>query len=189
MLNVVARRLLGEVSWGLKGRVITGAGLSILDMVTDVFVIVTYMGNEETRGYGWSLLGMVVGGMAIQLLLVFGQNRKKPLVMAREMLIVLTGMKPGFDARAVISGKEMDEHHLFDAKTQLVTTKCAEMIAESIPGCILQLYAILKSRDRSKRAVVSVAVSALTTGFISASISFDFDGKTSSTFPMHPTLY
>ena len=98
------------------------------------------------------------------------------------MLIVLTGMKPGFDARAVISGKEMDEHHVFDAKMEMVLTKGIEMVCESIPGCILQLYAILKSGDRSRRAVVSVAVSALTTGFISASISFDYDGKTFTTF-------
>jgi len=67
MLNVVAKRLLGEVSWGLKLRVMMGAGLSILDMATDVFVIVGYMGDEKTKGYGWSLLGMVAACMVLQL--------------------------------------------------------------------------------------------------------------------------
>jgi len=57
MMNVVAKRLLGEVSWGLKLRVAMGAGLSILDMATDIFVLVGYMGNEETRGYGLSCWG------------------------------------------------------------------------------------------------------------------------------------
>jgi len=66
MINVVAKRLLGEVSWGLKGRVIMGAGLSTLDMATDIFVVVGYMGKEETTGYGWSLLGMVVASMVLQ---------------------------------------------------------------------------------------------------------------------------
>jgi len=177
MMNVVGKRLLGEVSWGLKMRVIMGAGLSVLDMATDVFVIMGYMGEEETRGYGWILLWMIAGSLAIQLLVAFGQNRKKPLKMLGEMLIVLTGMKPGFDAFSVCSGKEMDEHGLMDAKAELVVCKGIEMVCESIPGCILQLYAILKSGDRSRRVIVSVAVSALTTGFISASISFDFDGK------------
>ena len=94
MLNVIARRLLAEVSWGLKMRVIMGAGLSILDMATDVFVIWRYMGDEETRGYGWTLLCMIMGCMVFQLMIVFGQNREKPWVVAKEALIVLTGMKP-----------------------------------------------------------------------------------------------
>ena len=173
MLNVVAKRLLGEVSWGLKMRVTMGAGLSILDMATDSFVIAGYMGDEKTRGYGWSLLRMVAASMALQLFCVLGQNRKKPWVMAKEMLIVVTGLKPGYDCWKVVSGQEMEEHHLFDAKAELVITKCAEMIAESIPGSLLQLYVLLKVKKMSRAAVGSVIVSAMTTGFSSASISFE----------------
>jgi len=186
MLNVVGKRLLGEVSWGLKMRVIMGAGLSVLDMATDIFVIVGYMGKEKTRGYGWSLLGMILGCMVLQLALVVLQHRKKPLKMLGEMLIVLTGMKPGWDAFSVCSEKEADEHSTMDAKAEMVMDKGIEMVCESIPGCILQLYAILKSGDRTQSAIASVAVSALTTGFSSASISFDFDGK-HSPHSMHTT--
>jgi len=173
MLNLVAKRLLGEVSWGLKGRVIMGAGLSILDMATDVFVIVGYMGKEETRGYGWILLYMIVASMTCQLVLVYFQNWKKPRTLAKEVLIVLTGLKPAFDASAVCSGKAMDEHHSIDAKTEMVITKVVEMLCESVPGCVLQVYAILKSGDRSQRAIASVVVSAITTGFSSATVSFE----------------
>ena len=142
-------------------------------MATDIFVIVGYMGNEETRGYGWSLLGMVVASMLIQLLIVFGQNKGKPWVMAKEMLIVLTAMKPAVDASRVASGHEMEEHHAFDTKTELIMTKCAEMFTESIPGSLLQLYVLLKVRNVSRATVGSVIVSATTTGFSSASISFE----------------
>jgi len=173
MLNVVAKRLLGEVSWGLKMRVIMGAGLSILDMATDIFVILGYMGRVETKGYGWSLLGMVVASMVLQLLVVLGQNKGKPWVLVKEVLIVLTGMKPAVDCRRVCAGQEMEEHHIIDAKTELVCTKCVEMLAESIPGSLLQLYVLLKVKDVSRSAVGSVIVSAMTTGFSSASISFE----------------
>jgi len=78
MMNVVAKRLLGEVSWGLKMRVIMGAGLSILDMATDIFVIVGYMRKPETKGYGMLLLWMVVGSMVLQLAVVFVQVRRVP---------------------------------------------------------------------------------------------------------------
>jgi len=64
----------------------------------------------------------------------------------------------------------MEEHNVMDAKTELVITKGAEMIAESIPGCLLQLYVILKVGDRSGRAVTSVVVSALTAGYSSGTL-------------------
>ena len=77
---------------------------------------------------------------------------------------------PNRDAAAVCSGKKMEEHHAVDAKTELVITKCIEMIAESIPGCLLQLYVILKVGDTSGRAVTSVVVSALTAGYSSGTL-------------------
>ena len=67
------------------------------------------------------------------------------------------------DAWSVCSGKKMEEHHVMDAKTELVATKMAEMICESIPGCLLQMYVTLKVGDMSKRAVTSLLISALTT--------------------------
>jgi len=173
MLNVVAKRLLREVSWGLKMRVCSGAGLSILDMATDLFVIVTYMGAEETRGYGYSLMGMLALSMLLQFLMVFMQNKEKPLVVAKEVLIVMSGMKPGVDSYRVCSGQEMEVHHAFDAQTELVITKGIEMVCESIPGCVLQMYVLIKAGTVSKTAIGSVVVSALTTGFSSASISFE----------------
>ena len=155
-------------------RVAMGAGLSILDMATDIFVIVGYMGKEETKGYGWSLLWMIVASMVLQLLVVFVQNRKKPWAMAKEVLNVLTGLKPGFDCARVCLGREMEEHHVFDAKVELAATKGIEMICESIPGSILQLYALFNDKGLISRATVgSVIVSAMTTGFSSASISFE----------------
>jgi len=174
MLNTVAKRLLGEVSWGLKMRVSMGAGLSILDMATDIFVIVGYTREEKTKGYGWSLLGMVVASMVLQLIVVFLQNGKKPWVMAKEMLIVVTGLKSAVDCKRVCAGQEMEEHHMIDAKTELMFTKGTEMVCESIPGSVLQLYVLLKDKNLLSRATVgSVFISAMTTGFCSASISFE----------------
>jgi len=74
------------------------------------------------------------------------------------------------DAWSVCSGKKMEEHHVIDAKTELMATKMAEMICESIPGCLLQIYVILKVGDTSGRAVTSVVVSALTAGYSSGTL-------------------
>ena len=54
--------------------------------------------------------------------------------------------------------------------------KVVEMFAEAIPGVIIQLMAIATSdKDVGTSAWLSVAVSAITTGFASATISYDWD--------------
>jgi len=96
MLLEMAQEVMKSAPWGLMWRVCTGAFLSVLDIVTDVVVIVGYMEKEETREYGYSLLTMLVGSMVLQLLVVFAQNQKKPSAMAKEMLVVITGLKPAW---------------------------------------------------------------------------------------------
>ena len=54
-------------------------------------------------------------------------------------------------------------------------SKVIDMFAESIPDTLLQVYVMVKSGEAPSSAVGSVVVSALTTGFTSASMSFDFD--------------
>jgi len=120
------------------------------------------------------LMGMLALSMLLHFLMVFMQNKEKPLLTVKEMLIVISGMKPGVDSYRVCSGQEMAVHHSVDAKTELVMSKCIEMVCESIPGCVLQMFVLMKEGTVSKAAVGSVVISALTTGFSSASISFEY---------------
>ena len=54
--------------------------------------------------------------------------------------------------------------------------QCVELACESIPGCVLQVYVALSNPDEVKiGALISIGISALTTGFTSALISFDKD--------------
>ena len=54
--------------------------------------------------------------------------------------------------------------------------KGAELGCESIPGCVLQCFVLLKSRESAgKFAALSILISALTTGYSSAMIAFDID--------------
>ena len=54
----------------------------------------------------------------------------------------------------------------------MVYGKCAEMFAEAIPAGILQMYVFVKSPNRSAAAAASILISALTTGFGSALVSY-----------------
>ena len=60
MMLAISKRVMKTAPWGLRWRVSVGAGLSMLDIVTDIFVIVNYLEEEKTSGYGVSLIMMVV---------------------------------------------------------------------------------------------------------------------------------
>ncbi|GMI25215.1 hypothetical protein TeGR_g3083 [Tetraparma gracilis] len=178
MVLTMGEELLKNAAWGLWFRVITGSGLSMVDLATDINVIRVYF-EEGQKGYGWMMLGMVLASLFIQLVIVVGQNGTRGGwgELLRELLIVVSGLKPGVDAMRVVSNAEMDEHHLMDAKMELVCTKGSEMFCESIPGCILQVTALIQggSRDKMGTKILSIVVSAITTGMGSAAISYDYD--------------
>jgi hypothetical protein len=172
LMIAIAKEVLKTAPWGLVWRVLTGALLSLMDMASDLNVVATYYNTPGQAGYGRNLLGMIVACLALQLVIVAVQNWKKKQLLAREILIVLTCFKPAFDAAQVLRGKDQYEHNVFDAKTELAMTKGVEMFAEAIPGTILQFYVVMQLMSSGqrvpKRAVFSILISALTTGFSSA---------------------
>jgi hypothetical protein len=104
MLLTVSQEVLNSAAWGVIWRVCTGATLSILDMGSDINVCILYFTTEGQKGYGLSLLAMVLGNILLQSLLVVVNNMKRPGKILSELLIVLTGLKPAVDAYRCVRG-------------------------------------------------------------------------------------
>ena len=91
--------------------------------------------------------------------------------LASESLIVISGLKPGIAAARVLRNTRQEEYQMFDCKVELTATKMFEMFAESIPGSILQIYALLrrgKADGKTTQKVLSVVFSAISTGMVRA---------------------
>jgi hypothetical protein len=134
MMNTVAVRLLGAVSWGLKMRVLVGAGLSILDVGSDVNVIFLYLRTEGQEDYAFLLIAMLLTGIFFHVLLVLTQHKSNKWTMLKEALVAVVGLKPVADAFRVSSGAEIQEGHFIDPSTELVVSKGIELFSEGIPG-------------------------------------------------------
>jgi hypothetical protein len=128
MLLAIAKEVLKTAPWGLACRVSTGAFLSILDMVTDLNMIVLYMSTPGQEKLGYILLAMFVACIVLQLMLVIFQNWKKKAKLPGEMLVVMVGLKPVWDCYNVVRGKAQEEHNVIDAKTELVCSKVGELL-------------------------------------------------------------
>ena len=58
--------------------------------------------------------------------------------------------------------------------TEMTAIKCIEMFAEAIPDVIIQLMAIITTSKKIEiLPLISVGILILSTGFVSASISYD----------------
>lgn len=132
MMHQIAMKLLGDAAWGLKARLFFGAALSMVDMASDLNMVVLYWSNDQFRD-AYLLLGCILGSILLQLFVVWLQNGAKPTHLLRDVFFVVTGLKAGVDAVKVASGNEMEEHHLFSAHLELIANKCIELIFEAIP--------------------------------------------------------
>ena len=120
MMNTIALRLVGDVGWGLKLRVIIGATLSTLDLTTDAFVTYMFWTNRRDIFFQCSV-AMLGSSIFLMLLVVYGQNRKmggKRLLL--EMIPVVTGLKPAVDAFRVASGAQIKEKQTFEPLAEMV---------------------------------------------------------------------
>jgi len=174
MMNTIAKELLKKSNLGLKWRVGLGAGLSIMDMITDAVVINTYRASGNTAG-AYSLMAMIGANVSVQLLFTYAQNKKKSKwVILREFAFVVTFLKPGVDAYRVATGHE-DKDATLSLLVDMAFGKGTELAFESIPGGLLQAYMFINSPEKTVFLLISILISALTTGFASALISYDMD--------------
>ena len=173
---VIANSLLRDSIYGTVLRVSVGAALSMMDAVTDIYVIRKYYQSEELYGQANAMLAMLLVNLIVQLVLVYTQYRKKSwLTVGKEALITMSFLRPAVDAYRVSTNHE-DEDANMDQLSEMVINKGIELSCESIPGCVLQLYVWLMAPEKAGTfALVSIGISCITTGYASAMIAFDMD--------------
>ena len=179
MFVAVGEGVVKAAPWGLMFRVATGAGTSMLDLLTDIYVTYTFA-KDGKEGYFQASLACLTASVVMQICVVIVQNRRLGArVSLRECLPVLIGFKPALDAYRVASGIDHLSGTTVAQMVELTLIKGIEIFAESIPGVIIQLMAIGTTMEENKAVSsavwVSLLVSSLSTGFIGATISYDFD--------------
>mmetsp|Transcript_6163 Transcript_6163/g.12231 ORF Transcript_6163/g.12231 Transcript_6163/m.12231 type:complete len:592 (+) Transcript_6163:1-1776(+) len=183
MFVALGKGVVKSAPWGMMFRVIFGALTSLLDLGTDIYVTNMFW-NDGKWGYFVASCVSLSVSIGIQLLLVYGQNRKLGWQRVfMEAIPVLTGLKPAVDAYHVAKGLKQKKGTSLDTISELTYMKCIEMFGEAIPGVIIQLMAIVtigkdeKGEDKEVAvgAWISLAISALSTGYTSAVISYDYD--------------
>jgi hypothetical protein len=177
MFVEIGKGVVKTAPWGMLFRVTVGAVTSMFDLLTDVYVMYMFW-SDKKYGYFKASLASLMVSMGFQMLFVWAQNKKLGMLrVLRECFPILIGFKPAVDAYRVAKGEKQKTGHAVDPMFEMTYMKGIEMFAEAIPGVIIQLMAIASTskEDVADAAWVSLSVSALTTGFSSATISYDYD--------------
>jgi hypothetical protein len=175
----IATELMGKVAYGVKIRAGVGGSVSILDLVSDVAIIAEYLTSDKTTGFAYMLIGMVTANLVFQLCMVWTQTqglaKNKWRTMAFEMLATVFFVKPALDSWKVASGAEQQAGSALSPLNEMSMSKGIEMVFEAIPGFVLQSIAIISVQERSTTAVVSLLISAASTGLTATTIFYDID--------------
>ncbi|GMH74562.1 hypothetical protein TL16_g06498 [Triparma laevis f. inornata] len=191
MSVVLGKGIVKTAAWGLMWRVSLGAVLSVSDLATDLVVLNQFWeGGEIMASFFNAQLASLTASILIQLVFVIFQHRKKGVVrILKEWFIVLVGMKAPWDAYKVAMGAEQEKDTELDPMMEMTYSKGIEIFAESIPGIIIQTSAIISAMNNgenvSTTACGSLVISLLTTGLVSATLSYDWDTdpKNRASFP------
>ena len=109
--------------YGMVWRVSVGAALSMLDAVSDLYVISKYYSTVGLRGQANAMLAMILTNMVVQIVLVLGQYKKKSLkVKVKEVLICLFFLRPAVDAYRV-STNYKDSEATMDPLIEMIVNK------------------------------------------------------------------
>ena len=119
---VFTNNMLRDSIYGMVVRVSVGAALSILDAVTDIYVISKYY-NEGLRGQANAMLAMIATNTFCQIIVVLAQYKKKNWkVKVKEVLICLFFLRPAVDAYRV-STNYKDSEATVDPLVEMIFNK------------------------------------------------------------------
>ena len=182
LFQALGQGVVKTAPWGMMWRVTVGAALSTIDLVTDIYITYMFWKERGEKGifFRCSMMMLIVSVMLMVSITILQHHKRGLKRVSIEVFPVILGLKPAVDAFRVASCAKIEEGQIFEPLVEMAYIKGVEMFAEAIPGVIIQLAAILSTDGSdgsrvSKAAILSLASSALTTGFISATLSYDMD--------------
>ena len=177
MMEVVAKRLMVNSRLGIGLRVAVSALLSLLDVGSDLYMVLSLLdAGRYPAAYG--TLGLMSIALVLQLGVVWFQYKhlgRRTVI--KEMLFAVMFLKPLVDAYRVAVGESGHALAPLSPTQELMVCRVCEMVGQAIPISILQLstYLGMAEEERQLAALASILISCMATAFTSACMCYDFD--------------
>ena len=177
MMETMAKRLMISSRMGMSVRVTIGAVLSMLDVGSDMYMVLSLFAVGR-RSAAIGTLAMILATVLLQVIVTVVQwkhrGRRK---VAFEVGIVLSFFKPLIDAYRVAIGDPGDPFAPWTPAQELMVCRIVEMAAEAIPISLLQTttYLLMPEEERQLAAMLSILISCMATAFTTAMMAYEMD--------------
>jgi hypothetical protein len=177
MVETIAARLLLKSPYGVWLRVGLGAGFSMADVGSDLWMIVTIFiaGNYASSA---GLLATIILSLVLQsVVVIMARKRQGWRPLATELMVVWSCMKPPVDAYRVAAGSERDASDgQLPVAIEMVVAKVIEVVCEAIPGAWIQAQRLLTvSSSWTTSSILSIGFSLSASAFTSTLLAYELD--------------
>ena len=115
-----------------------GAGFSIMDLIFDIAMVYEFSNTGHPK-FAAATLATICLSIFAQLSLVVFQNAKRGRrVLLREVLFVVTFVKPGVDVYRVVTKQKQATNTTFPPLSEMAYQKGTELVLECVPGTVIQ---------------------------------------------------
>ncbi|GMH93003.1 hypothetical protein TrST_g3834 [Triparma strigata] len=147
--------------------------MSFSDLAFDIVMIIEYFRYSIASAY--ATIGTIILSLFFQCCVVLVAHRKrKKRYIFRELLYVVTCVKPGVDAYRVVTKQPLPVGAMVTAHEEMMYHRGVELFIECVPGCLIQAIAYVNTQQTTV-ATLSLLSSILTAAFISASTTIEKD--------------
>ena len=179
-INALAKPMMESSMLGSNFRTVSGLVVSYADLGSDGYMIYSFWQAANVTAAYLSISFMLINTI-LQSILVYMQNMNMGrVVILTEILFVIFQARTAVDIYRVSTGAKQHKDETFPPYLAMIYNKSSEMFGEAIPSSVLQSYQLIKSVNRSKGAMLSLLLSAISIGFCSATLALDLDIATSS---------
>ena len=186
MMKVVAKKNFAQSFFGLLLRAGALSTLSVVDMCSDAYSINSMYDSDQVEIANICACLVALSFFLTVLIVLIQNRRQRKRKILLELLFAVLQINSGIVSYRVMAGVEPDSLSSFDFELELTFIRVSEMIIESIPTSLLQLYAFLNGGGNA--LLLSVILSTLTTSYTSSCMSFDKDTDPHSR-AHNPTFY
>ncbi len=138
----------------------SAAGLSVIDVGSDVFSISSYFSVGRT-GIACALLSTVLASYGLQTLVVWYVHRHRGnRTLAREIGFVLCGLKPLVDTSRLLGGAQFVGAPV-PTRSERLCCEVLEIVCEAIPAAVIQINDVLKGSEPSLATLLSIGASCI----------------------------
>ena len=158
MMKEIGKALMHSKTWRKLFLSVSAGLLSMFDVGSDIYTIAYYRNNLGDYRVAEMMTAFVSLSLVLQMAIAVMIHHKDKRMMLKEMFGVLTCTKTGLHFWKVLTNAKVEGHEMVPVVSEMMMSMLSEVLAESIPMAVVQVYEILQADKDVLDPIIIVAL-------------------------------